>query len=164
MFNPRRFLTLAAAALALTVPAASHAKPTRHARVAAASDYAYVFNSGSRGLPGYRIYVDTNGHLSSATLLRSGRTTGGRKGTLSPAVRRRFFADLAAAGRVDALPIMHSPAVHAANAAPGVRVTIHYHGRQSSDLRQAGNGAGETLYQDIKQIAQVLRLPIPDTP
>lgn len=164
MFSQSRFLTLAAIASAIVAPAASYAKPTRHTRTAAASDYAYVFNSGARGLPGYRIYVDTNGHLSSATLLRSGRTTGGRKGTLSPAVTRRFFADLAAAGPVDALPMTPSPAVAAVNAAPGVRVTVRYHGRQSSDLRQAGNGAGETLYQDVKQIAQALRLPIPDTP
>ena len=77
---------------------------------------------------------------------------------------RRFFSDLAVAGPVDALPMMPSPAVNADNAAPGIRVTVRYHGRQSSDLRQAGNGAGETLYQDVKQIAQALRLPIPDTP
>lgn len=162
MFNRRRFLILTAASLAFTPSLAAHAKPPRRAR--AAADYAYVFNSGTGRLPGYRIYVDRSGHLSSATLYQNGRTSGGRRGTLPPAVTRRFFADLAAAGSVDALPMTLSPAVASPNAAPGIRVTIHYHGRLSSDLRQASSGAGETLYQDVKQIVQVLRLPIPDTP
>ena len=162
LFNRRRFLTLTTVSLALTAFAPVHAKTPRRAR--AAADYAYVFNSGTGGLAGYRIYVDTNGHLSSATLYQSGRTSGGRRGTLTGAVTRRFFADLAAAGSVDALPMTPSPAVTGANAAPGVRVTIRYHGRLSSDLRQASSGTGERLYQDVKQIVQVLRLPIPDTP
>ena len=162
LFNRHWFLTLTALFLTLMAFSPAHAKTPR--RASAAADYAYVFNSGTGGLAGYRIYVDRNGHLSSATLYQNGRTSGGRRGTLTAAVTRRFFADLAQAGPVDALPMMPSPVGTEPNAAPGIRVTIRYHGRQSSDLRRAGSGAGATLYQDIKQIVQVLRLPIPDTP
>jgi hypothetical protein len=124
-------------------------------------DFAYIYNSGTARVLGYRIYVGSNSRIASATLYRTGRTTGGRHATLTRAVTRRFFADLAAAGPVDALPMAPNGFTDATR---GVRVTIRYHGRLSSNLRESGNTLGAALYQDAKQIAQVLRLPVPDNP
>lgn len=124
-------------------------------------DFAYIYNSGTATLLGYRIYVGANGRIASVTLYRNGRTTGGRHATLTPAVTHRFFADLAAAGGVDTLPSSDSGPTDAAH---DVRVYVRYHGLQSPNLRISSTNAGATLYQDTKQIAQVLRLPVPDNP
>jgi len=139
----------------------THAKAPHSHTAQGPVDFAYIYNSGTASLLGYRIYVGSNGRIASATLYRNGQTTGGRHASLTPAVTRRFFADLAAAGPVDALSV-------APNGFPDtthdVRISIRYHGRQSSNLRNSGNTLGATLYQDAKQIAQVLRLPVPDNP
>ena len=155
----------AAALVALaTLPAGTRAAPRTRGAARAPSDFAYIYNSGGRALPGYRVYVGANGHLSSVILLRSGRTTGGRKGKLTPAVVRRFFADLAAAGPVGALPSQPLGMGDTSMDAPTVRVFVRYHGEQSPNLRRSVSGAGARVYQDAKQIVQVLRLPIPDNP
>lgn len=155
----------AAALVALvTIPAGTRAAPRARGAARAPSDFAYIYNSGGGALPGYRVYVGANGHLSSVILLRSGRVTGGRKGTLTPAVARRFFADLAAAGPVGALPSQPLGRGDTPMDAPTVRVFVRYHGEQSPNLRRSVSGAGARVYQDAKQIVQVLRLPAPDNP
>ena len=137
------------------------AKTPRHSRAMPPLASATITNSGSGSLTGYRIRVTANGHLASVTLLRNGRASGGRTGLLVSPVTRRFFSDLAHAGPLSALPTL--PRLAAAPA-PGVRITIRWHGQQSPDLREAQSEAGRTLYQDALQIIQVLRLPVPDTP
>jgi len=155
----------AAALVALAaIPTNTQAAPKARGAARAPSDSAYIFNSGGGTLPGYRVYVGANGHLSSVILLRSGRTTGGRRGTLTPTVARRFFADLAAAGPVGSLPSQPLGVGNAPTDAPTVRVFVRYHGQQSPDLRRSASGAGAKVYQDAKQIVQVLRLPVPDNP
>lgn len=151
--------TLALLTLVVSLPAL--AKPPRH--IPSHEDHAYIINSGTRTLPGYRIYVGSDGHLQSVTLQRNGRTSGGRNGSLIPAVSRRFFSDLAHAGPVGSLPTRSNARQNKPDLAPNIRVYIRYHGRQSPDLRRASSLAGERLLQDAKQIIQVLRLPVPDT-
>lgn len=150
--------------MALLTNLPAQAKTPRSPRAIPSVDSAVIINSGSQGLPGYRISVARNGRLASVILMRSGRTSSGRKGQISPTVARRFFSDLAQAGPVDALPAQSRSETATPDIAPRVRVIVQYHGRQSPNLRRAGSSAGETLYQDVKQVIQALRLPIPDTP
>ncbi len=157
-------ISVAALVALAAIPIGTQATAKARRTERAPSDFAYIFNSGGGALPGYRVYVGANGHLSSVILLRSGRTTGGRRGTLTPTVARRFFADLAAAGPVGALPSQPLGTDDTQMEAPTVRVFVRYHGEQSPNLRRSASGAGAKVYQDAKQIVQVLRLPVPDNP
>ncbi len=163
MRTNRAFPILTAVFLGLMLNILAQAKtPPRHS-IVTSTDTATIINSGSAGLPGYRISVAASGRISSVTVLRNGRTSGGRSGQLTSNVTRRFFSDLAQAGPVSALPVMSEPAI-SPDLAPGVRVYIRWQGKLSPNLRRAGSSGGATLYQDVKQISQALRLPIPDTP
>jgi len=148
-------------ALLLTMPL--HAKTTHH-RAAAPVDYVYIVNTGSFDIPGYRVYLGSNGKLSAVYLPHTGRHGPRRTGSLTPLVTRRVFADLKQASPVNALPQGARLDTNLSVDAPEVRIYVYYHNRQSPDLRTATNAAGKALYQDVKQAIQAVRMPVPNTP
>jgi len=140
------------------------AKNTRKHHISPPSDYAYIVNTGNIDVPGYRVFIGSNGRLSAIYLLRGGRRGGKRVGSLTPKVTRRIFVDLAQAVPVNALPQYDAQQMNSAADAPGIHIYIFYHGHQSPDLRLAASSTGKTLYQDVKQAIQAVRLPVPNTP
>ncbi len=151
--------SLAGAALLLL--ALPHPAAARSHRYSAASP-AMILNSGNAATPGYRISVSASGHAESAFRpLARRRGTALRKHVLLPlSLRRRFFSDLAQVVPVSRLPV----STKALSDAPDVQMIVRYQGSQSPDLRRAENERGRRLYRDVQQIAQLLRLPIPNTP
>ena len=159
----RTFSLLALALLLLPALSAS-AKSAHHSRAAVSRDFAYIINSGNTQISGYRVYVGANGRLSSVYLMRGGRRGVHRTGSLSPLVARRFFADLAQAAPLNALPYGVRPETAPAMDAPGIRIYVLYHDQQSPDLRYSAGSAGKALYQDVKQAIQTVRMPVPNEP
>lgn len=167
----RQTFTLCAVLL-LPFTSATHAAPVSSGTVT-------IISTGDRLTPGYRVTVAPNGALAS-TLVPAGQKTPIRRTDEMVAVnRRRFFADLAAAEPLNTLPTgaRSAPASaqrqrgrrsrqtpSAGGATPYPQVYVRYQGRQSPNLRAAGSSPGRALYQDVKQILQVLRLPIPNQP
>ena len=147
--NKQALILGAALLLPLAIPSGSVAAPRSAGEVV-------IFKTGDRLTPGYRVTVEPSGALASA-LVPTGRRKPIRRASKMIAVsRKRFFADLANAGPLGGLPaggIGSLPAVY-----------VRYHGQQSPNLRTASSTSGQMLYQDVKQILQVLRLPIPDVP
>ena len=147
-----------------------------------------IISTGDRQTPGYRVTVQSGGALSSALTPRGQHTPIYRTNTLIAANRQRFFADLAKAEPVSqlstgAVTSAGPRGVRGRNGRRGFRqqqqapggasrqapsaypeIFVRYQGRQSPNLRQANSEPGRVLYQDVKQILQVLRLPIPNVP
>ena len=168
--NKQALISTPALLLMLIIAPASNAAP--HGAQAVT-----IINTGDRLTPGYRVTVQPSGALSSA-LVPFGQKTAIRQANQMIAVnRQRFFADLAAAEPLASLPTGSAAAPAAGRRGrrarqtaptPGItsypQVYVRYQGRQSPNLRAAGSAAGRSLYQDVKQVLQVLRLPIPDSP
>ena len=145
----KQALILSAALLPFVLASASVAAPRSAGEV-------IIINTGDRVTPGYRVTVEPSGALASA-LVPTGRRKPIRRANKMIAVnRRRFFADLTSAGPLGSLPT--------GGTASAPAVYVRYHGQQSPNLRTASSTSGQMLYQDVKQILQVLRLPIPDVP
>lgn len=138
-----------------------------------------IISTGDRLTPGYRVTVEPDGALAS-TLVPFGQKTPIRQTDKMIAINReRFFADIASAEPLTNLP---TGAVTGAPMGRGNRrrnarqpaaarrssirpqIYLEYKGRTSPNLRAVNSTAGRVLYQDVKQILQVLRLPIPNTP
>ncbi len=164
------------AALLLALPLASGAAPP-------AADQVVIINTGDRLTPGYQVTVGPHGSLTSVLVPSGQRTPIRRTDRMIAANRQRFFADLAGAAPLSNLPTgsvaasgsgrrgrggrrggTSSPSITAAGVNPLPQVFVRYKGRQSPNLRAASSQSGRVLYQDVKQILQVLRLPIPDVP
>jgi len=139
-----------------------------------------IVNTGDRLTPGYRVTVGPGGSLT-AVIVPTGRQAPIRQTDRMIAVnRQRFFADLASAEPLASLPTgslstasarrgrrrRGTPQASAVGARvnPYPQVFVRYQGRQSPNLRTASSQSGRVLYQDVKQILQVLRLPIPNVP
>ena len=147
--------------LATSLP--TQAKTPRPA--ATITDSALIINSGSGRLPGYRIRVTASGRLSSVTVLRDGRASGGRTGQLAPAVTRRFFSDLAQAGSLSALPVMQNADNSAsATSASGVRLFIRYHGGQSPQPATVGQRCRGDVVSRCQTDHSSPAAAVPDTP
>lgn len=146
-----------------------------------------IISTGDRQTPGYRVTVTAGGALASTLTPRGHHAPIRRSDTLIAANRERFFADLAKAEPVSrlstgAITSAGPRGVRGRNGRRGFRqqqapggasrqapsaypeVFVRYQGRQSPNLRQASSEPGRVLYQDVKQILQVLRLPIPNVP
>lgn len=145
---------------------------------AAASQSVTIINTGYGLLPGYRITVSPSGQLSGTMQPRYRARPIVRTDQMIAANRKRFFSDLAKAGPLNALPMgrgqapagnrrgrraQNSPPIPVGSLA-GPQVFVLYRGQQTPNLRAAGSSTGQAIYQDVKQIMQVLRLPIPDYP
>ena len=115
-----------------------------------------IISTGDRLTPGYRVTVTPSGVISSVLVPRGGKRAIRATNRMIAVNRQRFFADLAAARPLSALP------TDALGTAP--RIFVQSRGQQSSNLRAARSASGQALYQDVKQILQILRLPIPDQP
>jgi len=104
---------------------------------------AVIVNSGSTNLAGYRIEVAPDGH----TQITQGMAT--RSIDLPAPLVTRFYADLAAAGPLDALPVQ--PCMKSASF--GSRTTLAYKMKTSADL-QCGqtSAAGHALAADVAAI------------
>ena len=140
------------------------------------ADSVTIINTGYGALPGYRITVGRDGHISSAMQPRLRATAIVRSDQMTALNRQEFFRDLSKAGPLSALPtgtgqramigrrgrrtMVPSMTVNV----PGPQVFVLYRGQRTPNLRAAGSYAGKTLYQDVKKIMQVLRLPIPNVP
>ena len=136
-----------------------------------------LISTGDRLTPGYRVTVQPDGALASALVPYGHQKPLRRTDRMIAVNRQRFFADLAAAEPLSALPTgtpasaapgRHGRRSRQAAPVPGVtpfpQVFVRYRGRLSPNLRAASSTPGKALYQDVKQILQVLRLPIPDQP
>ncbi len=145
-----------------------------------------IINTGDRLTPGYRVTVGPHGSLTGVIAAARQRTSIRRTDRMVSVNRQRFFADLAQAEPLSNLPTgsvaappasgsgrrgrgrrqvgTASPGLRAAGINPLPQVFVQYKGQQSSNLRAASSPSGQALYQDVKQILQVLRLPIPDVP
>ena len=119
-------------------------------------DAVTILSTGDRLTPGYRVSVTPSGVISSVLVPRGGRRPIRATNKMIAVNRRRFFADLAAASPLNAVP------TDSLGTAP--RIYVRYRGRLSPNLRAASSAPSQALYQDVKQILQVLRLPIPDQP
>jgi len=117
---------------------------------------AVIISTGTRQVAGYRVVVEPNGALASSFVPRGQRKAIRRTERMIAVNRQKFFGDLANAGPLSALP--------AGGTGDAPRIVVRYHGRQSPNLRAATTPSGQVLYQDVKQILQVLRLPIPNVP
>ncbi len=149
--------------IALLLTASASARTTHH-RTPAPTDYVYIVNSGSFDIPGYRVYLGSNGKLAAVYLPHTGRHGPRRTASLTPLVTRRIFADLKQASPVNALPQGARLDTNLPVDAPEVRIYVYYHTRQSPDLRTATSVAGKALYQDVKQAIQAVRMPVPNAP
>ena len=144
-----------------------------------------IVSTGDRITPGYRVTVQPSGALSSALVPRGQHTPIRRSNTLIALNRERFFADLAKAGPLPNLPTgsvtapfgqqggrrggrgrggQRTPAFTPGRVNPYPKIFVRYHGKLSPNLRQASSEQGRVLYQDVKQILSILRLPIPNVP
>ena len=139
----------AALLLPVALASASIAAPPRAGEVV-------IYSTGDRLTPGYRVTVEPNGVLSSVLVPFHHGKPLRRKDRMIAANRRRLFSDLANAGPLTSLP------TEASGSAP--QIFVRYQGRRTPNLRAASSQGGQVLYQDVKQILQVLRLPIPDQP
>lgn len=141
-----------------------------------------IINTGDRLTPGYRVTVGPHGSLTTVLVLPGQQTPIHRTDRMIALNRQRFFADLASARPLPSLPTgsitapttprggrggrgrrqAGLPAAAAINPLP--QIFVQYNGQQSPNLRAARSAPGKALYQDVKQILQVLRLPIPNVP
>ena len=115
-----------------------------------------IISTGDRVTPGYRVTIFPNGVLLSVLVPRGRRQAIRRTDRMIAVNRQRFFADLAASSPLNTVP------TNASGSAP--EIFVRYRGRLSPNLRAATSMSGQALYQDVKQILQVLRLPIPNQP
>ena len=145
----KAFTLCAALLLPFIVTSAAAAAPRPGSEVV-------IINTGDRFTPGYRVTVEPNGALASTLVPRGQRKPIRRTDRMIAVNRQRFFADLASAAPLNQLP--------AERRGPAPKIFIRYQGQLSSNLRAASRPAGRTLYQDVKKILQVLRLPIPNAP
>ena len=143
------FTLWAALVMPLIVTSACVAAPRSSSNVV-------IISTGDHLTPGYHVTVTPGGVISSVLVPRGGRRPIRATNRMIAVNRQRFFADLAAASPLSALP------TDALGTAP--RIFVRSHGQQSSNLRAASSTSGKALYQDVKQILQVLRLPIPNEP
>ena len=168
IFNTKFYFAFALlAALTGVFSAAASAQARHRYHTTPDTDFAYIVNSGSGRIPGYRIYVGAGGRLQSAVTLRSGATRNRRRGYLIAPQTRRFFSDLKAAMPLAALPTGRRAQRGQGlirDTAPGIHISMRYHGQQSPDLRQVSSANGKRLYQDVKHILAVLRQPVPNVP
>jgi hypothetical protein len=106
------------------IPMPSETPPIPAARIPTAPDEALIVNSGSTNSAGYRLRVYADG----TTALQQGDAAVRKH--VSLALVKRFFADLRAAGALDALPrggCMKS-------ASFGSSTTVAYRGKLSPDV------------------------------
>ena len=122
-----------------------------------------IVNTGDRLTPGYRATVGPTGRLTAVLNPIRGQKPIRRTNSMIPATRQRFFADLAKAEPLNRLSV-GATAFRGGARISGPQVFVRFHGQQSPNLRDAQSASGRDLYQDVKQILQVLRLPIPDVP
>ena len=106
------------------IPMPSGTPPVPAARVPTAADEALIVNSGSTNSAGYRLRVYADG----TTALQQGDAA--LRKHVSLALVKRFFADLRAAGPLDALP----RAACMKSASFGTSTQIGYRGKLSPDL------------------------------
>jgi antitoxin (DNA-binding transcriptional repressor) of toxin-antitoxin stability system len=166
----------AALALSLTAISASVAAPQK-TRAPRTSDVIIV-NTGDRLTPGYQATVAPDGTLTAVLIPYRSRKPIHRTDKMLAVTRQRFFADLAKAEPLNRLPTGavpyggrmgrrggrgRQPMVRMAPIT-GPQVFIRYQGQQSPNLRQVQSAPGQVLYEDIKQILHILRLPIPNIP
>ena len=148
-----------AAALALAavlptygpLPASSPTAPPGM-RIPVAPTEALIVNSGSTNTAGYRLRVDAAGR----TTLQQGDIA--LRKTVSVRLAQRFFADLRAAGPLDAM----RPARCMKSTSFGTTMTIVYRGKTSPDVSCAS--AGRRLDEDALALADAAGVTITARP
>lgn len=170
-YRIRLWLSLTSTSFVLVAPSMAASPAVKGAAPAAGG--ITIINSGDAYVPGYRITVGPNGELRAASFPRNGGPTIRRRDQMTTEIHRRFLADLAKAAPVNALSTgAVAPAgrqgrrvqVTLPRQVYGAQVYVIYQTRTSPNLRMASSAAGKTLYQDVKQIMSVLRLPVPNVP
>ena len=174
-------LMLTAAAFALSAVLLPGASAQKRAPAKASGDILTIINSGDRLSPGYRVTVSPAGAVHGVVRTRRGKITIDRRDQMIAPTRDRLFQDLK-----DAEPLNRLGTDEGSNGyqnrqqgrrrgsrtqAPtdtgrviGPQVYVLYRGVRSPNLRAAGDDTGKELYQRVKQVIEVVRLPIPDVP
>ncbi|HTJ26381.1 MAG TPA: hypothetical protein VMA36_09455 [Candidatus Limnocylindria bacterium] len=129
--------------LALAVIIAPLAAPRPAVTTPTSPTEAVIVNSGSTNTAGYVLRVSADGN---GTLRQDGDE---HRVQVSRALADRFFADLRAAGPLDALP--HTFCMKSASF--GTTTTVAYRGKRSPDLNCPSGSAGTALVQDARAIA-----------
>jgi hypothetical protein len=134
--------------LALAIPtygpaAAPTPSTAASLRIPAVPAEALIVNSGSTNRTGYRLYVYADG----TTALQQGDTS--TKKHVSAALVKRFFADLKAAGPLDALTSVRCMK----SASFGSTTQVGYLGKMSSDVSCPGSPAMRALEVDAGALA-----------
>jgi hypothetical protein len=112
-------------------------------------DAAVIVNSGSTNTRPYRIVVRPN---RSAVVMTTGQAE--RKATLSAKTSDAFFKDLAAAMPLS--KIAHQPCMKSASF--GSSTYVEYKGERSPDISCGAEGAGAKLAEDVRRIADELKV------
>jgi hypothetical protein len=117
-------------------------------------DTAVIVDSGSTNRPGFRITIDRAGNADVVSMAKTGPAKPQRR-TLSPAMQKRFEADLAAAR-----PLPSLPAVHCMKSVSfGSTLTLIFGGEQTPDLScgDGGNAAMGNLIRDVNEIVALFQ-------
>jgi hypothetical protein len=123
------------------------------------SEVAAIVDSGSTNRPGFRIVVDRSGAAEWISTPRRGRASQVHaepvKRALTPAVLKRFQADLEAAKPMASLPALHC----AKSVSFGSTRTVTVGGEQTPDLNcgDGGNTAMHNLIGDVNEIVAMFR-------
>ena len=126
------------------MPAPSPTAPPAFLRVPKAAGEALILNSGSTNTAGYRLRVYADGW----TALQQGDVPVRKR--VPAALITRFFADLRAAGPLDALPAARCMK----SVSFGFSTQIGYRGKMSPDLSCPGpSAAARTLSVDASALA-----------
>jgi hypothetical protein len=114
------------------------------------SQVAVIVTTRSTNTPGYRIALSPDG---GAEVTRQGGLSTRVQVDLS--LTKRFYADLARAGALDALPVGHCMK----SASFGTATWINYRGANSPDLQCAQNDIERVLEFDARAIAGAVFAP-----
>lgn len=172
-------LILLSCLAALTLGAGSViAQGTAKANTARDGETATIISTQYGSLPPYRITVSPSGEITS-TIQAHGRVKAlVRTDQMTAFNQHRFFRDLAKAGRLNTLPVgigqvpapnrrgrrrQYRPSAGMVSL-PGPQIYVLYQGQHTPNLRLASSNAGQVLYQDVRKIMQVLRMPVPNYP
>jgi len=119
------------------------------AKLPIATDTATIANSGSTNFEGYQIAVEPNG---AARWIVGGAL---HHGSVSPATAKELFTQLAAAGKLEALPVGHCMK----SASFGTTIKVNWRRMTSPDLSCAIVGtAAQNLLKTVESIVAELKI------
>jgi len=112
-------------------------------------EMAIIFNTGSTHTIGYRIFLLPSGQ--ARYVYGSGRGDG----KISQVLTKKFFRDIRAAMALEKFPTKQ-PCIKPVSFSTST--TIRFNRKQSPDISCSGNAKVRLLFNDVKEIAQTLKV------